>query len=221
MSDTEISWFIDEGIPGVGNRPDWLPDKFKSAADLARSYSELERKFGTPAQDYDFSKSKFMDPDYAPFQELRQAAKDKRVPVEFLDKMVESLDKYVDEFSTDYEAELKKLGDNAKDRVTVLDNWAKANLSKDSYEALTSNLKSADAIKALEELRGKMMNSNPMVPPGNESASHNAASLDDIKKELELNLEKYKTDQAYRKDITARLEVAAKNAPGYVDKHGA
>jgi len=35
------------------DRPEWLPEKFKSAEDLARAYSELEKKLGTrtPAQE--------------------------------------------------------------------------------------------------------------------------------------------------------------------------
>lgn len=219
-NENQPSWFIDEGSPGVGQRPDWLPEKFKTVADMAKSYKSLEQKVGTVVDDYDFTKSKFLDPEYAPFQELRQVAKEKRVPVEFLDKMVDSLDKYMDEFSTDYDEELKKLGENAKDRIVTVDNWAKANLSKEAYDAITTNLKSAESIKALEELRGKMMSTTPHVPSGNEAASHNSASLDDIKLELANNLEKYKTDSGYRKDIQGRLEVAAKNVPGYVDKVG-
>lgn len=218
---TTPSWYIDEGREGVGERPSWLPDKYRTVADLAKSNAELEKKLGTAPEDYDFSKSKYLDPDYVPFQELKQVAKEKRVPQEVMDKMLESVDKYMDEFSTDYNEEIKKLGDNAKDRLETLNNWAKANLTKDSYEALTGNLRNAEAIKALEELRGKMMSGNPQVPNGNDGAVHNSATLDDIKLELSNNLAKYKTDAAYRKDIQGRLELASKNAPGFVDKVGA
>lgn len=225
MTETTITndaptWFIDDGIPGVGARPAWLPEKFKTVADLAKSNSELERKLGATPEEYDFSKSKYIDPDYVPFQELKQLARDKRVPKEVMDKMVDSVNKYMDEFSTDYTEEFKKLGDNANDRLTTLDNWAKANLSQNSYEALTSNLRNAEAIKALEELRGKMMSGTPTVPNGNNDAVHNTATLEDVKLELQNNLEKYKTDVAYRKDISNRLEIAAKNTPGFVDKVG-
>lgn len=215
------AWYIDEGVPGVGQRPVWLNEKFKTAADLGKSYLELEKKVGVAPDDYDFTKSKYLDPDYVPFQELKQIAKDKRVPQEVMDKMLESVDKYMDEFSIDYSEEVKKLGDNAKDRLATLNNWAKANLSNESFEALTSNLRNAESIKALEELRTKMMSSTPQVPNGNDGSVHNSASLEDIKLELSNNLPKYKTDPAYRKDIQARLEVASKNAPGYVDKVGA
>jgi len=213
-------WFIDEGLPGVGDRPTWLPDKFKSVADMARSNAELEKKLGSVPESYDFTKSRFLDPDYVPFQELQVAAKEKRVPQEFIDKMIESVDKYVDEFRTDNTEELKKLGDNARERIGILDNWAKANLSKESYEALTNNLNTADSVKALEELRGKMM-SNVTQVPNNQGNVSGGQSVDDIKMELQNNLQKYKTDENYRKDLTKRLELAAKSAPGYVDKVGA
>ena len=213
-------WYIDDGLPGVGNRPAWLPDKFKSVADMARSNAELEKKLGTAPDNYDFSKSKFLDPDYAGFKELQNVAKERRVPQEFIDKMIESVDKYVDEFSINPDVEMNKLGDNATERVKTLDNWAKANLSKDSYEALTARLTDAQSIKALEELRGKMMSSTPQVPNDNGNVN-GSASLEDIKMELSANLDKYKKDSAYRSDIQRRLEVAAKNSPGYVDKVGA
>ncbi len=213
------SWFIDEGIPGIGERPSWLPDKFKTTADMAKSHSELEKKLGSTPEEYDLSNSKFLDQDYEPIQELLKLAKDKRVPKDVIDKMIDSVDKYMDEFSIDYSEEAKKLGDNAKERLTVLDNWAQANLSKESYEALTSNLKSANAIKALEELRGKMMSNNPVIPNGNDSSSSNTQTLDEIRTELSNNLPKYKSDPKYQADIRARLEIAAKNS-NFIDKSG-
>lgn len=214
------SWFIDEGIPGIGDRPSWLNDKFKTAADLAKSYHELEKKVGTAPEEYDISNSKFIDHEYGPFQDFLALAKEKRVPKEVVDKMVDSFDKYMDEFSIDYSEEAKKMGENANERLATLDNWAKANLSEASYEGLIGSLRTAESIKALEELRGKMMSNNTMVPNGNDASSTNVATLDEIKAELTSNLEKYKTDSGYRKDLQARLELASKNS-NYVDKMGA
>lgn len=213
-------WFIDEGIPGVGNRPDWLSNKFKTAADLAKSYHELEKKFGSPPDEYDFSKSKYLDPDYVPFDELKQLAKEKRVPKEVMDKMLESIDKYMDEFKIDDNEEINKLGANARERLETLNNWAKANLSEESYEALTSNLRTAESVKAIEEIRNRMMSTTPQIPSGNTGAIVNSNSLDDLKMELSNNLAKYKSDSNYRRDLQARFEVASKNAGNFVDKSG-
>lgn len=220
-TNVEPKWFIDDGIPGQGERPDWLHDRFKSVAELGKSYTELEKRFSAVPEEYDFSKSRYLDPDYQGIKELRDLARERRVPNVVIDKMISTIDSFMDESIPDPKKEMEKLGDNAKERIAIVDNWAKANLTKESYEALSYSLKSADAIKALEELRGKSMSSNPSIPSGNDNASHGGATLEDIKAELSNNLEKYKKDPKYQKDIQQRLEVAAKNTPGFVDKVGA
>lgn len=216
------SWYYADELPGKGDRPDWLSSKYKTLEDQAKAYKELEKKFGEVPEDYDLSKSKFIDPDYAPFEDLKKFAKEKRIPQEFIDKTLETFDKYMDEFTIDFTEETKKLGENANERLTVLDNWTKANLSKDSYEALNSSLKTAEAFKALEEIRGKMMSNATQIPNGNDGGSAaTAATLTEIQNELmnPANLAKYKTDPVYRKDYAARLENASKSA-GYIDKVG-
>ncbi len=215
-------WLIDEGVPGTGARPAWLPDKFKSVADMAKAHSELEKKLGTAPEDYDLNKSRYIDPDFAPFQDLKKIAKEKRVPQDVIDAMLGSFDKYMDEFSTDYGDEMNKLGDNAEQRVTTLENWAKANLSKESFEVLGSSLRTADQIKALEELRGKMMSDATQIPSGNGGQITQPATVAELQDEIVKNFEKYKTDAGYQKDLQRRLEAAVKSNPGaYVDKTGA
>jgi hypothetical protein len=220
LENNEPLWYIDDNIPGVGERPAWLSEKFKTAADLAKSYSELEKKFSTTPEPYDISNSKYLTDDYQPMNDFLEYAREKRVPKDVIDKMANTFDKYMGEFSVDYEEEFKKLGDKAKDRMTVLDNWAKANLTQKSYDALTASLTRADAILALEELGGKMMSNNTVIPSGNEAANNEVPNLDDLKAELVKNLDKYKSDSTYRKDLQDRMGLASK-ASGYIDKQGA
>ncbi len=203
---TSPPWFIDEGVPGVGNRPDWLGDKFKTVADMAKSYRELEKNLGQAPEKYDFSKSKYLDPDYAPFQELQEFAKSKRVPQEVFDKMLESVDKYMGEFSIDETEELKSFGD--MDKLKTLKNWAHANLSKEAFDALNTNLKTADGLKALDEIRSKMMSNSTQIPNGNDSIS-NGSTMDEVQAELQNNLDKYKTDPKYQKEIQAKFAAIA------------
>lgn len=40
-----------EGNTSSADRPDWLPEKFKSAEDMAKAYSELESKLGTKQEE--------------------------------------------------------------------------------------------------------------------------------------------------------------------------
>ncbi len=219
QSSPETSWWIDEGIPGVGNKPEWLGEKFNSTAELAKSYQELEKRVGSAPESYDFSKSKFLDPEYEPFKELQELAKSKRVPAEVMDKVLESVDKYMNEFSIDYVEERKKLGEGANEKLTLLNNWAKANLSEASFKALTGQLNTAEAVQALDEIRSKMMSSTNTIPNGNESGQNETITEQDIQDEMTLNLDKYKTDPKYRAELRLKMERVAKNSNSrFVDK---
>lgn len=203
----EPSWWLDDNTPGTGERPEWLPNQFKKASDVAKSYQELQKRFGEAPNEYSWEAGKgWVEPDYEPFQELAQYAKSKRVPQDVMDKMLSSVGKYLDEFGIDYEAEKAALGDNADQRLDILNNWAKSNLSESSYHALTSNLRTADAVQALEELRSKMLGQNTMIPGNEQSKSDGVYSMEDLHAELRDNMDKYKKDPRYRREITEKIE---------------
>jgi hypothetical protein len=215
------SWYWDENTPGVGARPDYLPEKFKSVADAAKSYAELEKRVGSAPSEYTLEKGEsWIDPDYAPFQDMLDFAKQKHVPQDVMDSMLESVSKYLDEFKVDQNEEKTKLGEKADERLGLLDNWAKSNFSPETYQALLNNLKTADAILAFEEVRNKMLNSSTQVPNSNHSSQVEMPTLQDIQNEMTNNLEKYKTDAKYRKELQAKMEMAAKGS-SYQDISGA
>lgn len=198
------------------NRPEWLPDKFKSPEDLAKAYSELEKNYMAPPENYDLSRSKYLSADHDAVKDLAQFAKGKRVPADVMDKFLGTVDAYFSEFEKDPDVEMAKLGDNAKERIDKLNNWTKANLPEAEYKALMSNLSTGESVLALEKLRDKVMSGNNSVPNGNSGSSASMTpTMADLQKELNNNLEKYKTDPAYQKDWTARMTQAKK---GFVDK---
>ena len=73
-------------------RPEWLPEKFKTPEDLAKSYSELEKKLSSPAEE--------KPEEQAPAEEIPQ--------VEF-NKFAEEFSQK-GELSTDSFSELEKMG---------------------------------------------------------------------------------------------------------------
>lgn len=219
IAEASPTWFWDDATPGVGERPSYLPEKFKSVADAAKSYNELEKRLGQAPSEYSFDTAKdWLDPTYGAIEELASFARDKHVPQEVMDKMFDSVGKYLNEFMPDQAAEKAALGDNAKERLDLLNNWAKANFSEETYFGLTNNLKTAEAVKAVEEIRRKMIENNTSVPTGNESGTPQMPSLSELQDELTNNLEKYKTDEKYRKDLSSRFELASKQGP-FRDKH--
>jgi hypothetical protein len=200
------------------DRPEWLPEKFKTVEDAAKSYLELEKRVGSAPNEYDTSKAQsWFDGDYVPFQEMLDVAKAKHVSQDVMDKMFESVGKYLDEFKIDPRQEKAKLGPDADARIQTLDNWAKSNFSKETYQALMNSAGTAEAFKAIEEVRNKMNSSVTQIPGQTSQDSANAPSLQDIQSELNKNLDKYKTDPAYRREIQAKIELASKSS-GFQDK---
>ncbi len=217
-ANTGASWWIDEGKPGTGDRPEWLPEKFKSVADVAKSYSELEKRVGSAPKEYDLSKAEsWIDPDYEPFQEMMDFAKQKHVSQDVFDKVMDSVTKYLNEFNVDYNEERAKLGEKAEERLSTLDNWAKSNFSEETYLALSNSIQTADGIKALEEVRNRMNSSATQIPNSNHETNSTVPSMQEIQTEMNNNLAKYKTDPTYRRELQGKMELAAK-AAGYTDK---
>lgn len=209
-------WMIDDGIPGTGDRPEWMPEKFKTVADMAKSYKDLEKNFSQPPENYDLSKSKFLDSNHEAVKDLAQFAKSKRVPAEVMDKFLETTDKYFGEFERDPEKEMAKIGENAKERMDKLNNFVKAHLEEPQYKALMSNINTAESVLALENLRNKFMSESTTIPKGNEGSSTSTPTMAELQAEMTKNLDKYKTDPAYRKDLQARMGLVQNK--GFVDK---
>jgi hypothetical protein len=49
-SQEHVQEMLNKELQSTEERPDWLPEKFKSAEDMAKAYSELESKLGQPQQ---------------------------------------------------------------------------------------------------------------------------------------------------------------------------
>jgi len=208
-ANNEPTWWWDKSTPGSGDRPDWLPSQFKSAEDASRSYSELSKKIGTAPDAYDWSAGKsWVEPEYEPLQDLATFAKSKHVPQDVFDKMLNTVGQYLDEFKVDYAEERALLGEGAEERLNTINNWAKSNFTETTFHALTANMQTADAVKAIEEIRNKMIENNTMIPTGNENQEDNFDTLDDVETEMMTNIEQYKNDAKYRRTITAKIEKA-------------
>lgn len=202
----EPSWWWDENTPGVGDRPPYLQPKFKSVAEAAKSFNELEKVKGSAPQEYDFSKgSEWVKPDFEPLKEMATLAKSKHVPQEVMDKFLDMVNVHINQTKVNPEKEFQKLGVDAKERLDRLTNWAKSNLSEAAFNGLRNNMNTAESIQALEELRTKMISSTSMVPGGDSALPSGGYTLEQYRSELSANLPKYKTDPHFRKEMERKL----------------
>ena len=152
----EGEYFLSEGIKGVGDMPEWYKaDKYKSVAEQAKAYTELEKKVGgftgAPKDGYELVEG--VDSDDALWQELVEFGSETNMSQAAMHRAWELLtaqEQAVEEVSV--EAEMEKLGDNAVERIKVVEQYMKNNLDSDTYERLRYAVNSAESVELVEAL---------------------------------------------------------------------
>ena len=152
----EGEYFLSDGIKGVGDQPEWYKaDKYKSVAEQAKAYTELEKKFGgfTGAPKDGYALYDGVESDDALWGELVEFGNSTNMSQSALNQAWELLtaqEQAIEEVSV--EAEMAKLGDNAVERIKVVEQYMKNNLDADTYEELRYAVNSAESVQLIEAL---------------------------------------------------------------------
>ena len=187
------------------NRPEWLPEKFSTPEDMAKSYSELESWKGKKEEDIrsamqeEIEKEAFADRpatagDYQVPESLDEAEAATNPLLkewsEFAwengysqDEFAHWVDKfagYFQEQDTDLEAIKKSLGDNANARVESAQLFMNKFFPTEMQDAVAQLGTSAEGIKALEHIQRAMQGTNP----NNDIASPSGLSHNDIEAKM-------------------------------------
>jgi hypothetical protein len=200
-------------------RPDWLPEKFKNAEDLAKAYSELEKKQSVPEEPNtqqmraDAEASEGMDKFYNEYQEQGSLTEQS---YEELNKM--GLDKtLVDNFIAGQEAianndvqEVHKVVGGA-DNYNKLIEYAQSNLSEVEQNAFNETLETG----SIEQVKFAVQGIASRAGIGSEQPQTmiNGDSIDTVSDTFEssaqvinaMNDPRYANDPAYRKKVEDKI----------------
>ena len=162
------AWVLAEGIQGTGERPGWfLADKYKSVAEQAKAYPELQKKFGafTGAPKDGKYEVKLPDnvgvdlvQDHPLMGEFQKWAAAKQLNNEGFNELLGMLATYEASQIPDMGSIKADLGENADARITAAAQWAKANLGAEGYNLMreaTNGPNAAAVFKVLEAVIGK------------------------------------------------------------------
>ena len=152
----EGEYFLTDNVKGIGDVPEWYKaDKYKSVAEQAKAYTELEKKFGgftgSPKDGYELYEG--VESDDALWAELVEFGNKTNMSQSAMNEAWELLtaqEQAIEEVSI--EAEMEKLGDNAVERVKVVEQYMKNNLDGDTYERLRYAVNSAESVELVEAL---------------------------------------------------------------------
>lgn len=167
-------------------RPEWLPEKFNTAEDLANAYSSLEGKLGQKEEDF---RNAFMQeieaeayanrPESAGDYELPEGIDDQLASDNELlqwwanhafengfnqEEFSEGINMYMsalNEGVPDYDEELAKLGDNASARTEAVSLFASKTFPEAQLSAIERMCETAEGVMALETMMEAMGQSAP------------------------------------------------------------
>jgi hypothetical protein len=163
----EAAWLWAEDVPGSGDRPEWMLEKFSNVGEQAKAFHELEGKYrseigafaGAP-EVYEFNLPEGVqadldpeDPLVASFSEL---CHENNVTQEFYDQVVGTFMQYAAAGNAEQRAEqLGLLGAEGPQMVQDVWAWGKANLDEDQFSALQTVCTTAEAVKLFSHLTSK------------------------------------------------------------------
>ena len=199
------------GQQSEAERPNWLPEKFKSGEALAESYSHLEKKLGnfTGAPDaYELPQIEGIEIDNEGelYKHISGFCKENNVNQDMFNNLVETYFSH-QEVSQEVQlkAELDSLGSNASSRLASVEQYLK-NTFPDDFQALAGLVTSANSVKLMERMIAA--NAPAKLPfEGGESASGmTEAKLQELMyaKDDNGNL-KRSVDPAYNKMVQSEL----------------
>lgn len=166
--------------PAASDRPEWLPEKYKSPEDLAKAYKELESKLGTKEDDL---RNKLMEELQAEAFKDRPASageyqlpdfviEEEAVNNELLqwwsehafengysqDEFAKGIEIYMKSMpqGPDLDAERARLGDSANQRIEAASMFAMKFFPQETLPAIERMFESAEGVMAMEIIMDAM-----------------------------------------------------------------
>ena len=222
VSDPSLEHAVPADNTTEPQRPDWLPEKFKSAEDMAKSYQELEARLGnqnqeqaTPTQNENPQPGMFSESELQKYgNELLENGEFGETTIAEFEKKGLSRD-VIQDFQAGKKAQQELLRRDVVDSVggqdeyTKMSNWAKANLSETELDTFNRNvgLDKDQSMFAVQALHARYRNANGVAPKlakaGGRPGASGFQSWAQVSKAM--GDERYKSDPAYRQKVESLL----------------
>jgi len=220
----------------ASDRPEWLPEKFKSPEDLAQAYNNLESKLGSNT---DTGEAEDLPPTEAPDESqggqteaIQSASTEWAEKGELSDATYDSLaqaglsrelvDSYIEGQNALQSSEEDALMDVAggREAYAAMAEWASEELSETQLDAYNTALDSGSteqaklAIDWLKSKHGEANGLNPSLIQGRTQGSSSkpfesrAQVLSAMAERDAAGKKKYEVDPAFRKEVERRLAIS-------------
>lgn len=212
----------------VSDRPEWLPEKFQSAEELAKAYSSLEQKLSgaeptdvpdvaTMSEDdvaekldevglnFDAFSEEFLETGTLS-DEAYQALEEANIPKEFVDSWLQGQQTIVEQTRNEV---FQSVG--GEEKYTQMIQWASNNLPQSEIDAFNASVETGDkglAMFAVQGLMARYQTTNgvePQLVQGQASSSVGGAYQSVAEVKAAMSDPRYHVDSAYRKSVAEKL----------------
>lgn len=161
---TDSKFLYADGIIGEGEAPEWFKaDKYKSVADQAKAYTDLEGRFGAfkgapkdgkyEIEGINFEENPLM-------ATVAEWGIENQLSPEGLEALVVKVGELAaQQQQEDKTAAMEALGEKAQQRLADLASWGRNNLSPDEFSQFQGLAQTAGHVQVLEKLIGMTKNS--------------------------------------------------------------
>lgn len=181
---SENEYFLQDGVKGVGDKPEWyLADKYKSVAEQAKGYAELQKRLGSftgaPKDGYQLPEG--YDKEDALVAEVLKFGQESNMSQDGVSKLLDLAMKQA-EVTESFKAEneLKKLGENAQGRIKTVENFLKNKMGKE-YDSIIPLVNSAESVQLVEAM---IKATQPARLPIDGNIEPGGVTMEDIQKEM-------------------------------------
>ena len=208
-----------EAQDNQSDRPEWLPEKFKTPEDMAKSYSELEKKLSQPS-DSELKSNAEPEVQSAPqfdkfaeeFASSGELSSDSFTELESMGYPKEMVDTYLKGLQAAQAADANAVMEVAggSDGYKELTDWAKGNMPQNELEVYNQMVSGSteNAKMAVEWLMSKREAAGA-VEPNLLSGRSQGAPKEQFRSTAEvvqaMKDPRYKNDTAFRKDVEEKL----------------
>jgi uncharacterized protein (DUF1330 family) len=213
----------EQPIPSSSERPEWLPEKFSSAEDMAKAYAELETKQSSGSEEVETSESveetstdtpnivSVANDEYIESGELSQDTYNQLgemgISKDMVDAYIAGQEAIMDKQSNDIFNEI-----GGKSEYDAMSEWAGENLTDADLEAYNQTVESGSvdqakfAVKALyQQYKG----GNPVTPmQGSTNGSAVAPFTSRAQVTQAMRSKQYQTDAGFRQEVQQRLAIS-------------
>jgi hypothetical protein len=212
IATTGAEWSWAEGVNGEGEKPEWLKERYKSVADQAKAYTELEKKMGefkgAPKDGYTLDSLEGINADDPLISHFRETFKDLNLSQKGFDRIATEFAQLQQQQATvAIEEEIKKMGPNAKQRIKETVSRIDNKFTPEVAQTIKGWLITAGDFDAFDGLLASEPRSTaPTYDQAYQQPDYE--SVKEVLNEKETNWKRYKEDENYRKSVSKRLHTA-------------